>query len=132
MTQTDFSGISDEPLIKAAFDVKLGFDRARAIVELANRALVKPALLESACKAISSDRRLGFHERAPLGWFGADQIFLSGQQSAIGRLLKEMNHWADTEQEDLVRHWAGKGGLRSLTLDLKRSYGWTPLYKLPG
>lgn len=130
MTQSDFSLLDDLAVTKSAFDENLGFNRARAIVELANRALTDPSLLESACKAIASDRRIGFHKRAPVGWFGADHIFLSGQSHAIHLLLKEMDKWEPAEQEDLVRHWAGAHGLATLTHELRKKYGWVPRYEL--
>ncbi|MGC0111414.1 hypothetical protein, partial [Ralstonia pseudosolanacearum] len=107
---------------------KLGFARAKAIVALANRALKNPDLLDSACKAISSDRSVGFHQQAPLGWFGADHIYLSGQEQAMRALLAELDKWSPTEQEDLVRHWAGRRGIAAVTEELKALYGWNPRY----
>lgn len=130
MTQIDFSKLSDKALIDASFDEQLGFTRARVITELAVRALTNPNLMDSACKAISSDRSIGFHKGAPLGWFGADELYLSGQEHAIRTLLHEMDNWEPTEQEDLVRHWAGKRGLISLTRELQELYGWIPRYQL--
>jgi hypothetical protein len=129
MTQRDFSKLSDEALAGEALNENLGYSRAQAIAELANRALAKPGLLESAVKAIGSDRRMGFHSGPPLGWFGADAIYLSGQERAIRALLREMDNWEPFEQEDLVRHWAGKGRLAVLTRELQDLYGWVPSYQ---
>jgi hypothetical protein len=128
MKPISFSEYNDQELIKFALDETLGFNRARAIEALANRALINSGLLEAACKAISSDRHIGFHSGPPLGWFGADQIFLSEQKLAINALLEEMNTWEPTEQEDLVRHWAGRRGLVELTKELGTSYDWIPRY----
>lgn len=131
MTQKDFSSLSDQKLAEEALDERLGLSRAKAIVELANRALAKPELLESACRAISSDRRIGFHRAPPLGWFGADEVYHSGQARAMRALLREMDNWDATEQEDLVRHWAGRGKFAALTRELQERYGWTPRYQAP-
>ena len=129
MTQRDFTKLSDEALAGEALNESLGYSRAQAIIELTNRALVKPELLESAVKAIGTDRRIGFHEALPLGWFGADAIYLSGQERAMHALLREMDNWEPTEQEDLVRHWAGERGLAVLTRELQDLYGWVPRYQ---
>ena len=125
-----FAELDDRALLLAARDVQLGLARALAIEELAGRALENRSLLEDACSAISSDRRIGFHSGAPSGWFGADRIFRSGQEEAVRHLLSAMNAWEATEQEDLVRHWAGKGQLKQLTQELSQRYGWTPRYSL--
>ncbi len=45
-------------------------------------------------------------------------------------LLSEMDKWASTEQEDLVRHWAGKRGIATVTNELREEYGWMPRYDL--
>lgn len=128
MSGENFSGLRDAELVSLALDSKLGFERAHAIVALVDRALAKPDLLGDACKAISTDRRVGFHKGAPLGWFGADRIFLSGKKDAIRVLLNEMQSWDSTEQEDLVRHWAGSRGVDVLTRELVQDYGWVPGY----
>lgn len=128
MTDSDFEKLDDRELADAALDEKLGFARAKAIVELANRALKNPDLLDSVCTAISSDRSIGFHKQAPLGWFGADHIYLSGQEHAMRALLSELDKWSSTEQEDLVRHWAGRRGIAAVTKELKELYGWNPHY----
>jgi hypothetical protein len=122
-----FIGWSDEELIKAAFDESIGYSRGRAIWDLAIRALSNNNLLEIACRAISGDRRIGIHT-LPSGWFGADEIYLSGQQTAIRALLNEMNSWDEFEQKSLVLHWAGSYRLAELTKELKEKYGWTPRY----
>lgn len=106
MPKPDFAKLDDISLAAASFEQKLGISRALAIEELAKRALNKPELLPEACKAIAIDRRIGFHAGFPVGWLGADLIFLSGQDRAIRCLLSEMDAWEPTEQEDLVRHWA--------------------------
>lgn len=122
-----FIGWSDEALIKAAFDESIGYSRGRAIWDLATRALSNNNLLEIACRAISGDRRIGIHT-LPNGWFGADEIYLFGQQTAIRALLNEMNSWDEFEQKSLVLHWAGSYRLAELTKELKEKYGWTPRY----
>mgnify|MGYP001545744026 CR=1 FL=1 len=132
MSGEKFSGLKDIELVSAALDSKLGFSRAHAIVALVDRALAKPDLLGDACKAISVDRRVGFHKGSPLGWFGADRIFLSGKKDAIRALLNEMELWDSSEQEDLVRHWSGSRGLDALTHELVEAYGWVPRYNLRG
>lgn len=126
----NFNALDDVALVNAANDESLGNNRARAIVELVERALTKPELIADACAAIASDKRIGFHKGAPLGWFGADRIFLSQQKNAMIALLREMDSWEYTEQEDLVQHWAGKQGLAALTHDLRIKYGWSPRYKV--
>ena len=130
MTQVDFSKLNDQDLAEAAFDESLGFCRAKAITELASRAVVNPHLLDRACEAIASDRRVGFHTGPPLGWFGADEIFLSGHAVAVRSLLRQMDNWDPAEQEDLVRHWAGRRGLAELTRELQTTYQWEPRYSL--
>ncbi|MCK4131947.1 hypothetical protein [Ralstonia pseudosolanacearum] len=128
MAYPDFAKLDDLALADSALDEKLGFARAKAIVALANRALKNPDLLDRACKAISSVRSVGFHRQAPLGWFGADHIYLSGQEHAMRALLAELDNWSPTEQEDLVRHWAGRRGIAAVTEELKELYGWNPRY----
>lgn len=128
MPHPDFAKLDDRALAEAALDEKLGFVRAKAIMELADRALTNPALLDRVREAISTDRSIGFHRQAPLGWFGADQIYLSGQEHAMRALLAEMNSWSSSEQEDLVRHWAGRRGIAVVTEELKALYGWSPRY----
>ena len=132
MTQIDFAKMGDQELVEAALDERLGFNRAKAIGELARRAVVRTELLELACKAIASHRRIGFHSGPPLGWFGADEIYLSGREEAVRALLQQMDDWEPTEQEDLVRHWAGKRGLVELTKELQETYGWVPRYRFTG
>lgn len=129
MANPDFTRLNDQELVAAAGNESLGMSRGLAIEELASRALRNQALLPQACAAISSDRRIGFHSGPPLGWFGADRIYLSGQEPAIRHLLKEMSVWDATEQEDLLRHWAGKGGLAKLSHELERRYGFVPRYQ---
>ncbi len=132
MKQSDFMAMDDIALIAAANNNKLGLARAFAIEALAARALEKSELLDVVCAAISGDRTIGFHVGMPVGWLGADKIFSSGQELAIRKLLTEMNNWQANEQEDLVRHWAGKGKLNALTADLMRDHGWQPRYELRG
>jgi hypothetical protein len=122
-----FTDFDQAALIAAAHDETRGLSRGHAIVELVNRGLAKPELLENACKAISGDRRIGIHT-LPHGWLGADQIYLSGQQTAIRALLNEMDSWDEYEQKSLVLHWAGSFRLAELTKELKEKYGWTPRY----
>lgn len=121
--------MQDEALIAAANDSKLGLARALAIETLAARALVDSKLLDVACSAIASERKIGFHVGMPLGWLGADKIFLSGQNMALQALLFEMASWQADEQADLVRHWAGKGKLGELTAELIAQFGWQPRYE---
>jgi hypothetical protein len=128
MNTKRFSEVDDNALVSAALDTGLGLARSFAIEELAGRALKNPLLLADVCAAISSGRRIGFHTGTPLGWLGADRLYLSGQEEAMHRLLNEMNTWEATEQEDLVRHWAGKGRLKELTQELSLRYGWSPRY----
>ncbi len=128
--KSEFGTLDDATLLKAALDVGLGHGRAKVVVELADRALSRPELLRDALKAIAIDKRIGFHHGAPVGWFGADHLFLSQQERAIGALLKEMDSWEASEQEDLVRHWAGRGRLAELTGELSLKYDWSPRYKL--
>jgi hypothetical protein len=123
-----FSDFDDASLIAAAHDPTRGLGHGHAIVELVNRALLKPDLLDIACKAISSDRRMGIHTY-PNGWFGADQIFFSGNRAALRALLHEMNSWDAVEQENMVAHWAGNYRLAELTKKLIAEYGWQPRYK---
>jgi hypothetical protein len=124
-----FTDYDDAPLIRAAHDKSLGLGHGHAIVELVDRALVKPELLEIACKAISTDRRMGIHT-FPNGWFGADQIYLSGNQTALRALLNEMNSWDAVEQENMIAHWAGHKKRAELTKHLTETYGWQPRYRL--
>jgi hypothetical protein len=126
-----FIGWSDEELIKAAFDESIGYSRGRAIWDLAIRALSNNNLLEIACKAISGDRRMGIHT-LPSGWFGADEIFLSGQQTALRALLNEMNSWDEVEQENMIAHWEGHDQRAKLTKQLIETYGWKPRYRIEG
>lgn len=128
MTKLNFNELDDSSLINAASDTKLGLSRAFAIETLASRALQKYDLLDATCKAISSERAIGFHAGMPIGWLGADKIFLSGQEIAIQKLLFEMNSWSATEQEDLVRHWAGRGKFDQLSSELKKNFNWQPRY----
>ena len=126
-----FKKMTSAELIEAAYDAKLGISRAFAIEELALRSLIEPDLLPAACAAIASDRRIGFHAGVPIGWLGADAIFLaSNNRSALSALLREMEAWSASEQEDLVRHWAGKGKLIELTRQLQESFNWRPSYLL--
>jgi hypothetical protein len=124
-----FTAFDDASLISAAHDKARGLGHAHAIVELVNRALVNPDLLESACKAISSDRRMGIHTY-PNGWFGADQIYNSGNQAAMRALLNEMNSWDEVEQENMIAHWEGHHKRAELTKHLTETYGWQPLYHI--
>jgi len=101
-----FTDFDEAALIAAGHDETRGLSCGHAIVELVNRALLKPELLEIACKAISSDRRMGIHTY-PNGWFGADQIYNSGSKTALRALLNEMNSWDEVEQENMIAHWAG-------------------------
>ncbi len=130
MTFAEFIGIGDNEVIEAAFDETLGYNRARAIVELVYRALDKPELLPQACRAIETDKKIGVRTGTPLGWFGADEIYLSGQERAIRFLLNAMKTWDAHDQQDLVAHWAGSRMLPKLTQELKERYGWTPRYPL--
>ena len=130
MLKHDFNQLDDDLLIESANDQNLGLARGLAIEELARRALAKSELLLAACAAIGGDRRIGFHAGAPLGWLGADEIYRSKVSSAIEALLSEMDGWEASEQEDLVRHWAGKGRLVEVTHELERMYQWEPRYKV--
>lgn len=130
MKKQDFSNLSDSELFRIASTSESGSGRLPAIFALVERALREHSLLPGVCKIISSDRRIGFHKGAPLGWFAADQIFLSGQKPAIEILLREMSAWDSQEQEDLIRHWAGRQGLGTLTRELEANYGWMPRYEL--
>jgi hypothetical protein len=130
MKQFDYMAMDDVALVAAANNTKLGLSRAFAIEALAARALENSELLDVACTAISGDRKIGFHVGMPVGWLGADKIFSSGQEAAIRKLLLTMNNWKANEQEDLVRHWAGKGKLNALTTELIRQHGWQPRYEL--
>ena len=129
MMHVDFSKLNDQDLATAAFDESLGFSRAKAITELASRAVANPDLLDRACEAITSARRVGFHSGPPLGWFGADEIYLSGRADAMRALLRHMNDWDPTEQEDLVRHWAGRRGVAELSRELHVTFQWEPRYR---
>jgi hypothetical protein len=124
-----FTDFDDPSLILAAHDKALGLGHGHAIVELVNRALLKPELLEIACKAISSDRRMGIHTY-PNGWFGADQIYNSSNQSAMRALLNEMNSWDEVEQENMIAHWEGHNQRAKLTKQLMETYGWKPRYRI--
>jgi hypothetical protein len=128
MSFSDFKEFKDDELLLASRDTKLGIARGLAIEELARRALGNPRLLDPVCEAISSDRKLGFHARAPIGWLGANCLYISRQEQAVKCLLTWMNTWEANEQEDLVRHWAGKGNLATLSRELHDSYGWSPKY----
>lgn len=128
--QREFDRLGDAALIASANNSELGLARGFAIEELARRALKKSELLHAACSAISSDRRIGFHTGVPLGWLGADAIYLSKMHSAVEALLREMDSWEASEQEDLVRHWAGKGRLAEVTQELESSYNWHPRYNV--
>jgi hypothetical protein len=66
----------------------------------------------------------------PNGWFGADQIYLSGNQTALRALLNEMNSWDAVEQENMIAHWAGHKKRAELTKHLTETYGWQPRYRL--
>lgn len=125
-----FDALDDHALIQQIQDSNLGLALPFAIDELAARALARADLLDAACAAISSDRRVRFHAGVPAGWLGADRIFQSGQREAISKLLEAMSMWEATEQEDLVSHWAGKGRLAELTLQLSSLYGWRPHYSV--
>ncbi len=116
-------------LIAAANNTKIGISRAFAIEALAIRAMSKFDLLDEACKAISSEKTIGFHFGMPAGWLGADAIFLAAQKIPMQRLLDEMNSWTANEQQDLVRHWAGRGSDEQMTIDFKREYNWQPRYE---
>ncbi len=129
MAKHDFKTLPDAELIAAARDERLGIARGLAIEALADRALANPELLPDACAVISNDRRIGFRTGPPLGWFGADRIYLSGQERAIRKLLEAMAGWDATEQADLVRHWAGKSGLAALSRELEQRYAFEPLYQ---
>lgn len=122
--------MQDESLIAAANDSKLGMAKALAIEALAARALVDEKLLDAACSAIASERKIGFHVGMPLGWLAADKIFLSGESLALRALLLVMAGWHVEEQADLVRHWAGNGRLGTLTAELSAQFGWQPRYKV--
>jgi hypothetical protein len=124
-----FTNFDQENLIVAANDETRGLSRGHAIVELVNRGLAKPELLESACKAISSDRRMGIHT-LPHGWLGADQIYNSGNQTAMRVLLNEMNSWDEVEQENMIAHWEGHNQRAALTKHLTETYGWQPRYRI--
>ena len=124
MQRTDFKTVDKAKLIRASLDVTLGVSRALAIEELTSRALADPTLLRAACVAISSDRRLGFHSGPPLGWLGADRIFLSEQLEPMVALLKAMDHWDPVEQQDLMTHWAGTRGVSALAAEFEQAYGW--------
>jgi len=125
---SDFERLLDEELKLAVADERLGMRRAGAIEELAKRALANPTLLGDVYAVIRSERTIGMHTLAPLGWLAADVLFLSGQEGAIRGLLQDMSGWTAPEQEDLVRHWAGKGRLSELTEELMRRYGWMAAY----
>lgn len=126
--QADFTSLDDAALIRASLDTTLYYDRNRAIAELAIRSLDRPELLPHACRAIESDKKIGIRTGPPLGWFGADEIFLSGQERAIRFLLEAMKTWDAYDQQDLVAHWAGSRTLPKLTQELNEKYGWTPRY----
>ena len=131
MAEPDFTGLTDEQLIVAAHNERLGLSRAFAIEELVKRASRDPNLVRAACAAISSDRRIRSRMGIPVGWLGADWIYLSGQEHIIRRLLEEMASWDAIEQEDLIRHWAGNGKLAALSRELEQRYGFVPRYKVP-
>jgi len=122
--------LHDDDLIAFTQKDNTGLIRGLAIAELARRAVANHALLEAAYAAIRSEKRIGFHAGFPAGWLGADEIYLSQDAAAIRGLLHEMDSWEDTEQEDLVRHWAGKDGLAALTSKLRTVYGWEPRYRI--
>lgn len=124
--------LDNAELIAQASNPRLGYSRAFAIEALAARALDQPRLLDIVCPIISQDNRIGFHAGMPLGWLGADKIFLSGQELAMKRLFQEMDSWQASEQEDLVRHWAGNHKLAQLTAEFKQRFAWNPRYKIGG
>ncbi len=124
-----FTDFDQAALIEAAHDETRGLSRGHAIVELVNRGLANPELLENACKAISSDRRMGIH-KLPHGWLGADQIYNSGNQTALRALLNEMNSWDEVEQENMIAHWEGHNQRAKLTKQLTETYGWKPRYRI--
>ena len=125
MATTNFRAFGKADLIRASLDTRLGIARALAIDELASRALADPTLQIAACVAISSDRSLGDRSGPPLGWLGADRVYLAGRSELMAALLKAMNQWSAAEQGDLMIHWAGAKGAAALSAEFAREYGWT-------
>jgi hypothetical protein len=124
MARPDLSGTPPETLLATARDPARGLLRAQAMEELASRALIEPALLPDVVALISSERRMGIKTGPPLGWLAADRLYLSGQERAIAALLRAMQGWSREEQEDLLRHWAGRRGLPALLAELGPRYGY--------
>jgi len=100
----EFANVSDEGLQEIIYDKRNGLVRARAIRELTRRALSNHALLDDACRAISSDHEAGVHY-IPFGWAGADVIFLAGDRAAMAALLKEIKNWNLDDQRFLLLRW---------------------------
>ena len=124
MSSADFKAASKADLIRASLNKTLGLRRALAIDELASRALADPTLRTAACVAISSDRRMGDHAGPPLGWLGADRIYLAGRSELMSSLLKAMDQWSALEQGDLMIHWVGAQGVDALAAEFEQTYGW--------
>ena len=99
----DFNDKTDEEVVRFAYDRTIGLDRARAIQELARRALINQGLLGEACRAITSDHKMGVHY-LPIGWAGAYLVFESGDKTAMQALLKEMQSWEPKHQQILLFH----------------------------
>ena len=118
----EFDNKSDDGLQEIIYDKGNGLIRARAIRELARRALTNHDLLDKACRAITSDHKGGMHY-LPYGWAGADVIFLSEDKLAMRGLLKEMRSWERPHQETLLSHWNVLDSSASLT-DFEQKYDW--------
>lgn len=129
MTEKSLDHLSDDQLHHIVSNVdKNVVDASIAMDTLAARSLNKRELLPAVCQLISQHNQIGVHTGPPIGWFAADQLYLSGQHTAIATLLSEMNNWQADAQEDLVSHWAGKRQLSTLTQRLADEYGWQPKY----
>lgn len=123
----DFSNNSTAEVTRFAYNRDIGMERAHAIGELARRALGEYKLLTAACRAITSDHKLGVHY-LPYGWAGAYVIYQSQDKTAIRALLQEMQSWEPSEQSDLLFN-LGVLHSEATKRDFETRYDWT--IKLP-
>ena len=109
----ELQDLSDREVIERAFRRAGSQASWLAIDELARRALIKPHYIP-----------YGSH-------MAVARILNSGNETAIRRLLREMDGWTAYEQEDAISPWAGHKRVAESTRELVARYDWSPRYLQP-
>lgn len=114
----------DDAILRAARADEGSLLRVWAIAELARRAVARHELLPTACKAITEARgREQLQAGLPLGYLGAQRLLESGDGTAVGSLLREMDTWSQEEQR-MFFHLCAGNSVPDLLDRYQHNFGW--------